>query len=98
MKLCKDCKNRGKKHNCQLHGSTSNYAERCKDFEQRRPTNADHIRSMSNEELGSLLGNMAMDMVTCDYCPAGIENCHWDCKKRIVDWLQSEVEERNETD
>lgn len=33
MKLCKDCKNRNKKRNCQFYTSVSNYAERCKDFE-----------------------------------------------------------------
>lgn len=37
MKLCKDCKNRGKKKNCQFYGITSNYAERCKDFEEICP-------------------------------------------------------------
>ena len=33
MKLCKDCKNRGKKRNCQFYTSMSNHAEQCKDFE-----------------------------------------------------------------
>lgn len=42
MKLCKDCKNRGKKHNCKLYTSTSNYAERCKDFKQQKQTNFDY--------------------------------------------------------
>lgn len=32
MKLCKDCINKGKKENCQIHTSVSNYAEKCKDF------------------------------------------------------------------
>ncbi len=36
MRLCKDCANRGKKKNCQIHTSVGNYAERCKDFKQRR--------------------------------------------------------------
>ncbi|MEZ3443535.1 MAG: hypothetical protein K1W30_00090 [Lachnospiraceae bacterium] len=35
MRLCKDCANRGKKEICQIHTSVSNYAERCKDFEQK---------------------------------------------------------------
>lgn len=34
MKLCKDCANRGKKENCQIYTSVSNYAEKCKDFKQ----------------------------------------------------------------
>jgi len=38
MRLCKDCANRGKKEICQIHTSVSNYAERCKDFEQKEST------------------------------------------------------------
>ena len=32
MKLCKDCINKGKKENCKIYTSMSNFAEKCKDF------------------------------------------------------------------
>ncbi len=39
MKLCKDCANRGKKNNCKLYTSLSNYAEKCKDFKPVEKSN-----------------------------------------------------------
>lgn len=93
MKLCKDCKNRGKKRNCELYTSTSNYAERCKDFEQQKQTNADRIRSMSDEELAEFLDVIEQDgiqsqcTVPCDVCTEKTE-----CANCWKDWLQSEVE------
>ena len=32
MKICKDCDNKGKKENCKIYTSVSNFAEKCKDF------------------------------------------------------------------
>ena len=60
MKLCKDCKNRGKKHNCEFYDSTSNYAEKCKDFEPKKQTNFDRIHSMTVEELADFLMDVGM--------------------------------------
>ena len=47
-------------------------------------TNADHIRSMSDEELAKLLlnGNVS------DVCPNGCDTCDGDCDKRMLDWLK----------
>lgn len=52
----------------------------CKDFEPKRPTNADRIRSMSDEELADFLMEVGMGSLF---------------EKKIMnvkDWLQSEVE------
>lgn len=59
----------------------------------RKHFNADKIRAMSDEELAEfLMKDMPCDLDTtrCDvYCIDGTQNC----KKCIMDWLQSEVEE-----
>lgn len=34
MKICKDCANKGKKENCKIYTSVSNFAENCKDFQE----------------------------------------------------------------
>lgn len=44
MKLCKDCKNQNKKHQCQYYNSMSNYAERCKDFEILKSNEIDFVK------------------------------------------------------
>ena len=63
----------------------------CVGFEPIR-TNADRIRAMSDEELAEWIAAR----IDCEVCPvshdepiSGTEECH----KRIIDWLQQEVEE-----
>lgn len=98
MKLCKDCRNKGKKRMCEFQTAISSYAEMCKDFEPKRPTNADRIRFMSDEELAELLddictnGILAIDSnMPCDCCTEKTE-----CKDCWKEWLRSETEEQNE--
>lgn len=53
-------------------------------------TNADVIRSMSDEELAEFL----REYFTCEYeCAAAKAGCQRDCDGTIMEWLQSEVEE-----
>lgn len=62
MKYCKDCVGFDE---CKTTGRTVEFAVDdgvCIDFDERKPqTNADHIRSMSDEELADLL-------CTADWC------------------------------
>lgn len=53
-------------------------------------TNADRIRSMSDEELCKFLGEIKF----CDICEEGCESCTYngDCDKRLLDWLKQPVE------
>lgn len=64
---------------------------------QRKPiTNADHIRTMSDEELVEWL-HIIMD---CEFCPAIEKAKCWNgkyCRERLHDWLQQEVENGNTT-
>lgn len=52
----------------------------------REPSNADHIRSMTDEELFEFLYSYKY----CDMCEEGCEECryHGDCERRLVDWLK----------
>lgn len=100
MKLCRECKNRGKKSRCKYYTEISNYAEECKDFEEKKQTNADRIRSMSDEELAKLITSGEMCAI-CPFCQYyGTKDCymenegeHMNCAQGIMKWLQSEAEE-----
>lgn len=52
-------------------------------------TNADRIRSMTDEELADWFGDMIYPECVC--CPA--DNVGWckDCKTKWLDWLKEEV-------
>ena len=99
MKTCNDCKNRGKKRRCDLYTSMSTYAEKCKDFEEKKQTNADRIRSMGDEDLTKIImcpydtAGKPIEIMPC--AKDGIQEL-WppeDCKKCMMEWLQQEVEE-----
>ena len=57
-------------------------------------TNADRIRSFSDEELSKFIGKFLEAMSDCENCPAKTEAflCV-DCADEILDWLRKEVEE-----
>lgn len=57
-------------------------------------SNADRIRSMSDEELSKFIGKFLESMSDCENCPAKTEAflCV-DCADEILDWLRKEVEE-----
>ena len=52
-------------------------------------TNADHIRSMTDEELGSVL----FGALSANICPNGCDNCDGDCDKHTLDWLKQPYKE-----
>lgn len=81
---------------CKYYTGMSNYAEKCKDFEEKKQTNAERIRSMSDVELAEFL-------IKIDGClaNAGKVDCSQEkecgiCEDVIKKWLQSEVEELDE--
>ena len=82
MKTCNNCKNRGMKRRCDLYTSMSTYAEKCKDFEEKKQTNADRIRNMSDEELAEFLCKVKSDYQWADHEFPSDEECgEW------VEWL-----------
>lgn len=58
---------------------------------QPKQTNADRIRSMTDEELAKLLDNA---IVSCGGVMGG-RNCMADCRKCWLDWLRQEVDDDN---
>lgn len=92
MKLCGHCRNRGKNSRCNLYTEISNYAEKCKDFKPKKQTNADRIRSMSDEELAEFIEQISTDsMETISFGTKEYEEI-WEHKETALKWLQSEVE------
>lgn len=71
-----------------LHMGIYEDASRCRDFEKKPQTNADRIRSMSDEELAEFIVAGLYDI-----CP---HNCFEDldrpCKVCSLDWLKQETE------
>ena len=57
--------------------------------EYRTATNADRIRSMTDEELAELFWIRA----DCELCPNKEPHCSDDCKKHWLDWLKEEAKE-----
>ncbi len=88
--ICMQCKKYGK---CgKPYSSISNHAEICKDFEEKKQTNFEKIKSMSIDEMARLL-----------MCPAEYDldfnkkcNCNGemnkDCNACCKQWLESEVD------
>lgn len=85
---CVDCQNQGMcldhKEQPSLIGCTSGIPQR------KKQTNADRIRSMSDEELAMNMmcpNENGLAEIDCDKS----DNCN--CYKCLLKWLQSEVEE-----
>jgi hypothetical protein len=74
--------------NCQ-HNSNSRDNEPCCRYDSRQ-TNADRIRNMPDEELADTLFNSCLEVMHIDECPYA-DNVG-ECKKCLLDWLQSEAE------
>ena len=62
---------------------------KCKRFMPDYKTNADHIRSMTDEELAELL----LDGVDDTVCSSGCCVCDGDCRGRMVNWLKQPYKE-----
>ena len=88
--ICANCMH-GKKYraDCEweyMYDGTD-YANDCCDW--WRPTNADRIRAMTDEELAKYMG----DVQTWGGCPNhGARNCTENCADCWLDWLKQEVE------
>ena len=101
MLRCEKCRHEdvsAKKYPCSKCDSVTNDL-----FEPKKQTNADRIRSMSDEELAELLYSIqnledkvkfCKNKIECDnILDSGKEILDNMCKQCLVDWLQSEVEE-----
>ena len=66
------------------------------------PTNADRIRSMSDEELAKFIDDIAQSVADGEYCtlflnvknfPYSCEDTKKACVAHVIDWLQQPAEE-----
>ena len=75
-------------------GYVFKWLEECFEIVEAQKTNADHIRSMTDEELCKFLGEYKF----CDICEEGCDSCTYsgDCDKRLLDWLQQPAENPKE--
>lgn len=87
-KLCKyeNCSMESKECLGCKHNSVDKYT---------RMTNADRIRSMSDEELADYIFGVSVHEKPCVLCSDDCDFCELtdeECKNRTLEWLQSEVE------
>ena len=71
-----------------LHMEKREDASRCRDFIPKPQTNADRIRSMTNEELAELLRDYQCN--TCDF--SGFCDETDKCEEEILEFLKQESE------
>ena len=98
MKYCKDCVGFDE---CKTTGRTVEFAVDdgvCIDFDERKPqTNADKIRSMTDEELVVFLDEFSSRCLDCaedaknQSCPIYKEG-HYCRPQDIIEWLQQPAE------
>ena len=83
---CKNCKKQG----CSLAGKDHELSFDCKVYIGK--TNADRIRSMTDEELARLFADE-----NCGYCRIHdfcfAKGCQIDCEDMWLDWLREEASE-----
>lgn len=80
---------------CKKDGRPCIFSEKCFEPEEQKPmTNADHIRAMSDEELGNWLCSV-FTVECCDRSCPGREICK-PGHKGIIDWLKSPYKENEE--
>lgn len=63
-------------------------------------TNADRIRKMSDEELAAFINNVSENATKITTCESACGNCDYSnetCETFIVEWLQSEYKESDNT-
>ena len=89
--ICEKCQSSS---TCQLYQVSQRDSlspiKSCYQFKKRKPTNADRIRAMSDEELA----NMWCTYVDCGECPKriGCSMNYQDCLRLALEWLKQEAE------
>lgn len=84
--------------NAEKHGLPERYEADEKDTPAEKPhTNADRIRSMTDEELAEMLSTMSQHCVVylSDKINCRHSNCDTGCKNNIKKWLQKEMEKKD---
>lgn len=89
-----DCKNCIHLDTCEMWDFERKKNNGCISFYPKF-TNADKIRSMSDEELADCIFGVSTGSVLCSKCSDSCYLCELSeehCKKKMLDWLQAEAE------
>ena len=79
---------------CKKDAHPCAYSKACFEPEEPKPkTNADHIRSMTDEELAKFIPNWSYT----DACKCGEHyvDCNNECEKCVAEWLRQPYKEDN---
>ena len=95
LKYCLDLATKEKEHTCNCkHNNNSRDNEPCCRCDSRH-TNADRIRSMTDEEMAERIASSS-NFNCADYCDSFTKGCAFNCGKKgreiALKWLQSEAE------
>ena len=95
LKYCLDLATKEKEHTCNCkHNNNSRDNEPCCRCDSRH-TNADRIRSMTDEEMAERIASSS-NFNCADYCDSFTKGCAFNCGKKEIEialkWLQSEAE------
>ena len=95
LKYCLDLATKEKEHTCNCkHNNNSRDNEPCCRCDSRH-TNADRIRSMTDEEMAERIASSS-NFNCADYCDSFTKGCTFNCGKKgreiALKWLQSEAE------
>ena len=95
LKYCLDLATKEKEHTCNCkHNNNSRDNEPCCRCDSRH-TNADRIRSMTDEEMAERIASSS-NFNCADYCDSFTNGCTFNCGKKgreiALKWLQSEAE------
>lgn len=73
------------------------WRDECFEVVEKPQTNADRIRSMTDEELAEMLSTVSQHCVVylSDKINCRHSNCDTGCKNNIKKWLQKEMEEKD---
>lgn len=65
----------------------------CPNYQEKRQTNFDRIKTMSVEEMAEFLSDIANCCIwdDCEHCPLNLLACNNECFMK--EWLESEVQE-----
>ena len=89
MVECRECK---KFYDCLYGGELVGRLTSCPDFQQKPQTNADRIRSMSDEELAKWLDSLCFGF-GCELCANVVEKCDENCVEHFMDWLKQPADD-----
>ena len=87
--ICEKCQSSS---TCQLYQVSQRYSlspiKSCYQFKKKKPTNADRIRSMTDEEIAKVFTDDLCELLCNSPC-----TCDGQCESQMLTWLKQEATE-----